>query len=378
MNRVSKLLIATLSVAAGSLWLSIAQAASFDCAKAHTKIEHQICANPKLSKLDEELAKAYAAATKQTSEERRNSIRSQERRWLGDRDKCTNDACLIREYKQRIAALNARPAYAPAAHFPSSHRILGRYTASPVNLGINAGGYVPLYSACRPLAANFNQFRDVPFDSKNPRLSPKYPRFRRPHWTPMAWNRKLAQRVGGMGPCLANDPSCEPAWHWWLKKTKPLREAGKTLLWRTTVDLLGNGQHETIIRLDHILPYNIVRGRFVPPAAIPPYSPYLDDKLYMLPSPNPQLAEVFNVLFSWGWQIGSKQGNFPWPTDIIENARDKKHPYYVLSWLRAGHRGDGLIGVGVIIPPPLPQFHGYMSRPLCTIKWIATDGSHAQ
>lgn len=39
MNRISKVLIATLSLAAGSLWLNMAQAASFDCAKARTKVE---------------------------------------------------------------------------------------------------------------------------------------------------------------------------------------------------------------------------------------------------------------------------------------------------------------------------------------------------
>lgn len=243
---------------------------------------------------------------------------------------------------------------------------------SPVNLGFNAGGYFPLYPECRALAANLNQFRDVPFDSKNPRLSPKYPQFRRPHWTPMAWNPKLAQRVGRMGPCLAYDRSCKPAWHWWLKKTEPLREAGKALLWRTTVDLLGNGQHETIIRLDHILPYNVVRGRFVPASAIPPYSPYLDDLLYMLPSPNPQVAKVFNNLFTWGWKLGRKQGVFSGPTDLIKNTHDKNYPYYVLTWLRTGHRRDGVIGVGVI------TFPGATSYPLCTIKWIAKGGSHAQ
>jgi uncharacterized protein len=36
-----------------------AQAASFDCAKAQSKVEHLICDNPEISKLDEELNAAH-------------------------------------------------------------------------------------------------------------------------------------------------------------------------------------------------------------------------------------------------------------------------------------------------------------------------------
>lgn len=269
-------------------------------------------------------------------------------------------------------------AFAKPAHPLAHHRILGWYTVAMVNL---AGyGLTPIAPACRALAANFNQFRTVPFASRNPRLSTKYPQFRRPHWTPMAWNRRLAKEIFTgcpRGDCKKGS-GWGPVWRYWLKQTKVLRQAGKPVLWRTTVDLLGNGQRETIVRLEHILPYTFVYGRFVP-EPIPPYSPYIDRKLYMLPSPNPQLAKVFNsnLLFSWGWRVGWKQGGFMGPTDLIENTHDKKHPYYVLSWRRVGHRGEGVIGVSVIKRPD-PPFYGYLPFPLCNIEWVTKGQRGAQ
>ena len=41
------------------LWMPCVHSASFDCAKATTKIEKVICANPKLSELDEKLSALY-------------------------------------------------------------------------------------------------------------------------------------------------------------------------------------------------------------------------------------------------------------------------------------------------------------------------------
>ena len=46
------------------LWALPVQAASFDCAKASTEIEHAICNNPELSRLDEEMAAAYRSIPK--------------------------------------------------------------------------------------------------------------------------------------------------------------------------------------------------------------------------------------------------------------------------------------------------------------------------
>ncbi|QBQ39200.1 DUF1311 domain-containing protein [Pseudoduganella plicata] len=62
-----------------------------------------ICAQPALSALDGELAKAYEAARRSG---RHPGLLAQQRAWLADvRDRCTDAACLRAAYTTRIAAL---------------------------------------------------------------------------------------------------------------------------------------------------------------------------------------------------------------------------------------------------------------------------------
>lgn len=96
----------------------VAQAASFDCAKAASKSEKQICANPTLSALDEELAKVYDSAKNQLSPESQKLFVSGQRAWLKfhssycfynesakPADKTASTQCQIQEYKSRIESL---------------------------------------------------------------------------------------------------------------------------------------------------------------------------------------------------------------------------------------------------------------------------------
>lgn len=77
----------------------LARSASFDCARASTSVERQICASAELSSLDTELAEHYS--------ERMDSagVRQAQRAWLRQRDACRDADCLRRAYQQRIAAL---------------------------------------------------------------------------------------------------------------------------------------------------------------------------------------------------------------------------------------------------------------------------------
>jgi len=59
-----------------------AQAASFDCAKAATAREKLICADPKLSAMDDALAKSYRAALQPLSPDGRTQLRNGQRAWL--------------------------------------------------------------------------------------------------------------------------------------------------------------------------------------------------------------------------------------------------------------------------------------------------------
>ena len=80
------------------------QAASFDCAKANTKIEKMICGNAELSKLDEEMTRAYHLKEPQTAS--KQILLQEQRHWLNQvRNTCNDVDCLLSSYKSRINEL---------------------------------------------------------------------------------------------------------------------------------------------------------------------------------------------------------------------------------------------------------------------------------
>lgn len=102
-----------------SLFLSqISQAASFDCTKAASRSEMQICGDSQLSRLDEELAAAFIEAKQKLSVEAQKLFVSGQRSWLKfhssrcffdqaakPADKTSSIACQMEEYKSRIGAI---------------------------------------------------------------------------------------------------------------------------------------------------------------------------------------------------------------------------------------------------------------------------------
>ena len=83
---------------------SPAQAASFDCAKAQSKVEHLICDNPELSKLDEDLSTAYKAAMKDRAKAKQ--IKQEQQIWIRQRDSCDDVSCVKNIFGIRLSALN--------------------------------------------------------------------------------------------------------------------------------------------------------------------------------------------------------------------------------------------------------------------------------
>lgn len=94
-----------LPVLAISLFLSgCTQAASFDCAKAATKTEKMICADEKISKLDEEMAALYKQAREKSND--KALFIEDHKRWLRvNRNKCFLSQCLYDSYVVQIEAL---------------------------------------------------------------------------------------------------------------------------------------------------------------------------------------------------------------------------------------------------------------------------------
>lgn len=82
-----------------------AQAVSFNCAKAQTKVEKLICGNEQASQLDKEMQSAYQEAQAHVADP--VSLKSEQRQWLKMRDKCNDVACIIQAYHTRLANLKA-------------------------------------------------------------------------------------------------------------------------------------------------------------------------------------------------------------------------------------------------------------------------------
>ena len=89
-----------------SALLPSVHAASFDCQKATTPVEKQICSDPAIDKLDAELGQLYQFVIDNSTKESRPALVAAQKVWLRQsRDKCTTAACLSDAYTSRIDEL---------------------------------------------------------------------------------------------------------------------------------------------------------------------------------------------------------------------------------------------------------------------------------
>lgn len=82
---------------------SASHAASFNCAKAQSKVEKTICGDADLSKLDEKLAASYKASL--TSHPLPSYVRARQKDWIQSNNSCDSTAilgCLKNKYMERI------------------------------------------------------------------------------------------------------------------------------------------------------------------------------------------------------------------------------------------------------------------------------------
>jgi uncharacterized protein YecT (DUF1311 family) len=81
-------------------------AASFDCAKASSPVEHLICSTPQTADADQRLAAAYSAARAKSNDP--DALKADERNWLvNERNACPDAACLLRVTNDRITRLSS-------------------------------------------------------------------------------------------------------------------------------------------------------------------------------------------------------------------------------------------------------------------------------
>lgn len=79
--------------------------ASFDCSKAKSPIEKSICANPKASKLDDELNVLYRQTMAKFGPEAQKTMYYEQMQWLQTLLEKKNPREIINTYKQRIAEI---------------------------------------------------------------------------------------------------------------------------------------------------------------------------------------------------------------------------------------------------------------------------------
>jgi uncharacterized protein len=102
-----KTTIAFSLVAICLVWMPYVRSASFDCAKAKTKIEKQICSNTKLSELDDKLTAPYNKVLAQSPVP--EDTKEQQREWVkGSRNTCKDADCLEQAYTSRISDLQTQ------------------------------------------------------------------------------------------------------------------------------------------------------------------------------------------------------------------------------------------------------------------------------
>ena len=88
---------------AGIMRPAPAAAAAFDCAKATTAVERQICVDPNLSRLDEQQAAAFTTARSRSPNP--DVVLNEQRAFLRRRAACDNSQCILTVMQQRLAEL---------------------------------------------------------------------------------------------------------------------------------------------------------------------------------------------------------------------------------------------------------------------------------
>ena len=76
--------------------------ASFDCAKANTFVEKEICADPLLSALDSALAENFRGMMTANFGGTPKSLKVEQLKWLKTRNKCSSNKCLVDLYRKRV------------------------------------------------------------------------------------------------------------------------------------------------------------------------------------------------------------------------------------------------------------------------------------
>ena len=95
--------IAALVFVVMSSYAVVSHSASFDCKKAATPIEKQICGDALLGKLDSALSENYKnMLASDIGSGASKDMKATQKKWMASRNKCTDKQCLVEAYKKRM------------------------------------------------------------------------------------------------------------------------------------------------------------------------------------------------------------------------------------------------------------------------------------
>ena len=215
-------------------------AASFDCTKAMTGVEKQVCASNELSALDDELAGTYRTATKRTAEPKR--FRDEQRTWLAERDACLSETdavgCLVKHYRDRIAALSG-----------------DCWRHEPWNTGMGSAKYITTGAEqpiCKLMLENLNRFCHLEPDVFH-RLPVKIDRrittLQRIDWQLVAPTPKV---LNWLAEAVRWDrypyqkQSDDSGWEAMRDEAERRSESGRMKFYEATFDLTNDGEPELV------------------------------------------------------------------------------------------------------------------------------------
>lgn len=210
------------------------QGASFDCAKAKTKVEKLVCADPALSKQDEVMQSAYQNAYKRIADP--VGLKIVQRRWLEVRNACKDSRCLMQAYREQLDRLTAT-LNEPKPCF----RLLERKWPE-----VQSGHY----PVCVAYLKNLNRFCKESSSTCEYKLDPEIKELYKPDWEvidPKANLELIAERVK-----LHNTSQPPSEQYWQVIKPEIQRriDQGMVRLWQTRIRLASNEEPVRVIRAD--------------------------------------------------------------------------------------------------------------------------------
>ncbi len=161
MGRIAALAIALIALVGGLSFLPTnANAASFDCKKAATRVEKLICADPHLSKVDDEMSHAYQQVLLRVDNP--EAVRIEQRDWIKKRNACEDADCVKGAYEMRFFSLHVREERKSGPPVPSRGKTLESHLfaheadkMSVIRNVISTHNFVPSTISETPYCAQF-------------------------------------------------------------------------------------------------------------------------------------------------------------------------------------------------------------------------------